>query len=96
VFHAVEQGWTTADHLLANVIDALLIANWQRTEDATRRDPRNVPKRIPRPGDEPAPADEGVVSVGAGAVATVTTVGQFLDMRAEREKRWQQRNKQGR
>ena len=96
MFHAVEQGWNTGDHLLANVIDALLIANWQRTEDATRRDPRHVPKRIPRPSDEPAPAVASSVPVGAGAVATVTTVGKFLELRAEREKRWQYRNKQGR
>ena len=92
VFHAVEKGWTTSDHLLAHVIDGLRINNWQRTEGATKNPPRNVPEPVPRPGDE-NPA--GVVDVG-GVPATVTTVGDFLQMRAEREKRWRNNQKRRR
>lgn len=93
VFHAIEKGWTTGDHLLANVIDALAINNWQRTEDARRKQPRNLPKRFPRPGDEEMEVPDGMVRAGVQTVATVTTVGKFLAMRAEREKRWRLRNR---
>lgn len=97
MFHALEQGWTTSDHLLAHVIDALWVNNWQRTRDATKRPPRNIPERFPRPGDlQPAegkPAKGSVVDVG-GVAAKVTSVGEFLAMRAEREKRWREQNNQ--
>ena len=89
VFHAVEKGWTTSDHLLAHVIDGLRINNWQRTEGATKNPPRGVPEPFPRPGDGEKPA--GVVDVG-GVSATVTTVGEFEAMRAAREKRWRDNN----
>lgn len=45
--HAMGDGWTTDAYLLANVIDALTIANWQRggNKNAAR------PKPVLRPGD---------------------------------------------
>jgi hypothetical protein len=99
VFHAVEQGWTTSDYLLAHVIDGIRITNWQRTEGATKKPPRNVPEPFDRPGDR---EDQGqqqsnvgdVVSFGAGT-ATVTTVGDFLTRRAEREQRWREKHNKG-
>jgi hypothetical protein len=93
VFHAVERGWVTSDYILAHVVDALNVNNWQRTKDARKDPPRNVPKPFPRPGDEQKkkPADTGVVSV-AGVAAKVTTVSKFLDIRAKREQRWLRRN----
>jgi hypothetical protein len=40
--------WSTADHLLAITVDALQIANWQRSKDGATG--RNRPSPIPRPG----------------------------------------------
>lgn len=94
VFHAVEKGWTTADYLLAHVIDALKINNWQRTDGARKQPPRNFPDPFPRPGDKPEQTAHQIgdtVSVG-GANATVTTVGEFLQRRAEREQRWRDKH----
>lgn len=94
VFHAVERGWGTTDHLLAHVIDALKINNWQRTEGARKKPPRNVPEPFPRPGDEvqkPSDGDDTVVSV-AGVAAKVTTVSKFLELREKRKRRWLRRN----
>lgn len=95
VFHAVEKGWDTNSHLLAVAVDTLRVANWQRTEDATKKPPRNVPEPFPRPGDnDKSTGPAGVVSVG-GAAATVTTVGKFLEMRAERERQWRLKHEKG-
>lgn len=97
VFHAFEKGWTTSDYLLAHLIDGVRITNWQRTEGATKRPPRNIPEPFPRPGTATKDTAEvgDVVSVG-NASATVTTVSEFLRLRAEREQRWRDKhNKQG-
>lgn len=91
MFHAVEKGWTTTDYLLAHVIDAGRINNWQATEGAHASPPRGAPEPFPRPGDEEKQKPDGVVSAGL-TPATKTTVGKFLAMRAEREKRWRERN----
>lgn len=96
VFHAIEKGWSTTDHLLAHVVDALWINNWQRTTDATKKPPRNVPKPFPRPGDENEEPEQGDVVSVAGVAAKVTTVGEFLRIRAERETRWRLRHEQKR
>jgi hypothetical protein len=40
--------WSLTDHLLAAVVDALHVANWQRTSDGAKG--RRRPKPIPRPG----------------------------------------------
>lgn len=96
VFHAIEKGWTTTDYLLAHVIDGIRVNNWQRTEGATKRPPRDVPEPFPRPADLEAKKNtdpEVGDSVGFGnSVATVTTVGDFLAKRAEREARWRDNN----
>jgi hypothetical protein len=94
VFHAFEKGWDTNSHLLAHVIDRLNINNWQRTEGATKKPPRGMPEPFPRPGDDQknaTPEIGDVVSVG-DAVATVTTVGEFMAKRAERERRWREKH----
>jgi hypothetical protein len=96
IFHAIEKGWTTTDYLLAHVIDGIRINNWQRTEGATKRPPRDVPESFPRPADledKKNTAPEVGDSVGFGnSVATVTTVGDFLAKRAQRQARWRERN----
>lgn len=56
LYHAVsgpDANWGLIEHLLADVFDALQIANWQRIGDPQL--PR--PKPLPRPGVEP-PEDE--------------------------------------
>jgi len=94
VFHAFEQGWTTTDYLLAHVIDGVRIGNWQQTDGARKRPPRNVPDPFPRPSDlaksqhKPAAGDTTMVG---DSVATVTTVDDFLARRAELEQRWRDR-----
>jgi hypothetical protein len=46
--HGGEAEWSTGDHLLALLFDALQIANWQRSKDGATG--RNKPKPLPRPG----------------------------------------------
>lgn len=79
-------------------VDALRINNWQRTEGARKQPPRGFPDPLPRPGDEPEQQHGrqvgDTVSVGA-ANATVTTVGEFLERRAEREQRWRDKQSKG-
>ncbi len=94
VFHAFERGWTTSDYLLAHIVDGIRINNWQRTEGARKRPPRNAPEPIPRPSDAVNKSDAEVgdtVAIGA-STATVTTVGDFIAKRAERERRWLEKN----
>lgn len=96
IFHAIEKGWTTTDYLLAHVIDGIRINNWQRTEGATKRPPRDVPEAFPRPADLEAKQDTtkqvGDTVAFGSSTATVTTVGDFLKKRAERQRRWRERN----
>ncbi len=48
-------GWTSTDHLLAHVLDALRAANWQRGG----KDAGPFPKPWPRPGMKPEkPTDD--------------------------------------
>lgn len=95
VFHAVEKGWTTTDYLLAHVIDGVRINNWQRTEAATKKPPRNIPEPFPRPGDDDGePKQVGDTAHVGSAPATVTTLGEFMARRAEREQRWRDRQNQ--
>lgn len=92
VYHAVEKGWTTSDYLLAHVIDGVRITNWQRTEGAMKKPPRNAPKPFPRPGDDDGqPKQVGDTAQVGDSPATVTTVGEFMQRRAEREQRWRDR-----
>lgn len=89
VFHAVERGWTTTDHLLASVVDLLAILAWQNTEDAQKG--RNRPRPVPRPADELA-AQSAQGGLLDGSPATPMTVGEFLARREAREKAWLARN----
>lgn len=95
IYHAVERGWTTSDYLLAHVIDGVRIANWQRTEGATKKPPRNVPDPFPRPGTDTTPKQVGDTTQVGNAPATVTTLADFMERRAEREQRWRDRHKRG-
>lgn len=94
VFHAFERGWNTSDYLLAHVIDALRINNWQRTDGARKKPPRNTPEPFPRPGDAEKKSEAKIgdsVTIGS-STATVTTIGDFTARRAERERRWREQN----
>lgn len=48
--------WTPDTYMLANVVDVLQVANWQRSEDGTKG--RNKPKSVQRPGDVMAAQDK--------------------------------------
>ena len=64
IHHSFNEKWTLTDHLLATQLDRLNILVWTKTKDAHRKPPRNMPKRIPRPGvdERPKPAHlEGTV-----------------------------------
>jgi len=43
--------WGLPEHLLALLVDALHVANWQRSSDGSKG--RNYPEPIPRPGVGP-------------------------------------------
>jgi hypothetical protein len=45
-----ETEWTLANHLLAMVVENTSLNLWMKTKDATRSNPRDRPKPIPRPG----------------------------------------------
>lgn len=49
--HGEDAVWTVTDHLLASAVDALNVANWQRTKDGARG--VRPPKPMPRPGVAP-------------------------------------------
>lgn len=91
VFHAVEHGWGTTDYLLAGIVDLLAILAWQNTEDGQNN--RGRPEPIPRPSDKPDTAPTTGLLMDGG-VASVMTVGEFLQRRAEREDRWRARQQQ--
>lgn len=44
--HGAAAAWTPAEYLLANVVDLLAAANWQRGGGKGKK-----PKRVRRPGD---------------------------------------------
>lgn len=99
VFHALEQGWTTTDYLLAHVIDGLRVNNWQRTEGARKKPPRGQPDPFPRPSDLAKRQRQvgDTAHIGTDA-ASVITLEDYMERRAEREQRWrdkQQRKRRG-
>lgn len=57
--HGDAAQWSLSDQLLASAVDALHVANWQRSEDGAKG--RNRPRPIPRPG-----VDDGRVVHGRG------------------------------
>lgn len=48
--HAFNEKWTLTDHILVTALDRLNTLLWTKTKDAHKKPPRNMPKRIPRPG----------------------------------------------
>ena len=62
----VPGAWTTGEHLAAAAVDALAVANWQRSKDGSEG--RNAPKPVSRPGVE--------------AVKTSTAMGRAAAFRA--------------
>ena len=76
IHNSFNEKWTLTDHLLATQLDRLNILVWTKTKDAHRKPPRNMPKRIPRPGvdERPKPAHlEG----------TVTSIERFIRLQEE-------------
>ena len=87
VFHALEQGWTTTDYLLALIGDGIHDLIWQKTKDGRKN--RRRPKRLPRPKRE---ANDGTASTGLGKV-TVMSVEEFERRRAERQRKYVERKR---
>lgn len=50
--HGDDAVWGIHEHLLASAVDALRVANWQRSADGAKG--RNYPEPIPRPGVKPS------------------------------------------
>lgn len=50
--YAINEGWSLTDHLQATQLDRINLILWTKTKDAHKKPPRNLPKRIPRPGVE--------------------------------------------
>lgn len=44
--------WTPAQQVRAAMVNALRVANWQRTEDATKKAPQHYPEPLLPPGVE--------------------------------------------
>lgn len=49
----ISNAWTDETHMIAHVVEALAVANWQRSKDGTKG--HNKPKPIRRPGQAAAP-----------------------------------------
>lgn len=71
--HAFNEKWTLTDHILATALDRLNVLLWTKTKDAHKKPPRNMPKRIPRPGVDERPKRPEVE-------ASVMDITQFLKM----------------
>ena len=93
MFHALEQGWTTSDYLLAHVIDGIRVNNWQRTEGARKRPARGQPDPFPRPADMAKQKQVGDTANIGDSAASVITLEDFMARRAEREQRWRDKQK---
>lgn len=65
-------GWTREQHLLALAVDALRIANWQRTKDGQKN--RNRPKPI-----SPLARPQGVTYGGKKTTRSRTETAAYLD-----------------
>jgi hypothetical protein len=57
--HGEQAAWGVQEHLLASAVDALNVANWQRSRDGQTG--RRAPRPVPRPTD-PAPQRVGGTS----------------------------------
>lgn len=89
IFNAAENGWTTTDYRLADVVDLLMILAWQNTADAHSKFPRHRPKPIPRPdfGGKQTPETAPLMSALGGMSASVMTVEEFQRRIEERRSR---------
>lgn len=59
--HGPAVQWTTAEHLLAHVVDLLAAANWQRSSAGRKPLPAR-PEPLPRPGADPRPTRSTVTA----------------------------------
>lgn len=50
--YVMSEKWSLTDHLLATQLDRINLILWTKTADAHKKPPRNMPKRVPRPGVE--------------------------------------------
>lgn len=73
--HGEAADWSLTDHLLASVVDALHVANWQRTEDGAKG--RRRPRPLPRPGV----SDGRVVTGRGGGMAPDELQARLAEMR---------------
>ncbi len=78
IHHAFNEKWTLTDHLLGTSLDRLNVLLWTKTKDAHKKPPRNMPKRIARPGVDDRPSSSSPEVQGS-----VMDVMQFLRMQAE-------------
>lgn len=83
MFNAIEQGWSTTDHLLAGVVDLLAVLAWQNSADAVSSFPRHRPKPIPRPGENKKTRSNAAPLMG-GMSASVMTIEEFQKRIQER------------
>ena len=49
LFHERNRGWSTADYLTAQMVDALNYLVWAKSADAHSKHPKHRPPPIPRP-----------------------------------------------
>lgn len=77
IHHAFCEKWTLTDHLLVTALDRLNVLLWTKTKDAAKKPPRNMPKRIPRPGVGDKKNPDPIVQ------NSVMDITQFLKMQAE-------------
>ena len=74
--HAFNEHWTLTDHLVATCLDRMNVLLWTKTKDAHKKPPRNMPKRIPRPGVDQKKKSPEV----EGSIMDIT---QFLKMQEQ-------------
>lgn len=76
LYHSFNENWSLTDHLLATQLDRLNILVWSKTKDAHRKPPRNMPKRVPRPGVDERPKPEHLAQ-------TVRGIEEFMRLQEE-------------
>ena len=76
IHDAFHDHWTLTDHLVATILDRTNVLLWTKTKDAHKKPPRNMPKRIPRPGVDARPKQ-------AHVAGTVVPIEEFLRRQKE-------------
>ena len=74
--YAFSEHWTLTDHILATALDRLNVLLWTKTKDAQNKPPRNMPKRVPRPGVE-------AKKTNPETQKSVMDITQFMKLQAE-------------